>query len=206
MPAAIVEYQRRIFLNEPQLNPVLDKLPGVLGKLYMHWDPICANSMTSSVLDFLTGTLMEDKEEIQNMPLHSEARNWPKFLRTKTGIGAMFIHPVFPKTAYPDLAIYAQAIPDIDDFLCYVNDLFSFYKEDLAGEEMNYIGIRAKITGEAPLRVVSDLVDEVTRCHDNILAMLSNHPHAVRRWKDYVQGYVGFHLHVTRYRLSELGF
>ncbi|KIK54856.1 hypothetical protein GYMLUDRAFT_176524 [Collybiopsis luxurians FD-317 M1] len=177
-----------------------------MGKLYLYWDPPCANAMSSSALDFVTGTLMEDKAEVQQMRLHPEARNWPKFLRTKTGISAMFAHSIFPKTAYPDLAIYAQALPDIEDFLSFVNDLFSYYKEELAGEDTNYVAIRAKVSANPPLRVVSDLVDEVTRYHEDILAMLSDHPQAVRRWREFVQSYLGFHLSVSRYRLSELGF
>ncbi|KAL0562856.1 hypothetical protein V5O48_019222, partial [Marasmius crinis-equi] len=63
-----------------------------------------------------------------------------------------------------------------------------FYKEDLAGDEATYVAFRAKISGKDPLVVVSEIVDEVTRSHERILAVLSDHPEALKWWLTFEQG------------------
>ncbi|KAJ7046420.1 hypothetical protein C8F04DRAFT_1387942 [Mycena alexandri] len=60
----------------------------------------------------------------------------------------------FPLAKHPDMSTYVQALPDIDAYLCLVNDILSFYKEDLAGKTINYLSVRAKVAGEHPTLVV----------------------------------------------------
>ncbi|KAL0565469.1 hypothetical protein V5O48_016558 [Marasmius crinis-equi] len=205
MPNAISEFQHRILLHKPQLDPVLDQLPRNLSNLYLHWDSVCANSMVCAALEFISGTVMEDKEEIETMPLHPSAENWPRFLRAKTGVAPGYSHAVFPRTAHPDMSAYVQVLPDMDNFLTHGNDILSFYKEDLAGEEMSYVAVRARISGKDPLRVISEMVDEITRSHERIIAVLSDHPEALKWWLTFEKGYIWWHLSLKRYRLSEIG-
>ncbi|KAJ7292051.1 hypothetical protein C8J57DRAFT_1043751, partial [Mycena rebaudengoi] len=49
----------------------------------------------------------------------------PSYLRSKTGVAARFSSTAFPRTTHPDLSEYIQAIPDIDSYLCLVNDILS---------------------------------------------------------------------------------
>ncbi|KIK53242.1 hypothetical protein GYMLUDRAFT_77496 [Collybiopsis luxurians FD-317 M1] len=161
--------------------------------------------MVCAALEFISGTVMEDKEEIETMPPHPSAENWPKFLRAKTGIAPAYSYAVFPQTAHPDMSVYVQVLPDMDDFINLGNDILSFYKEDLAGDEMTYVAFRAKISGKHPLRVVSEMVDEITHSHERILAVLSDHPEALKWWLTFEKGYIGWHLSMKRYRLSEIG-
>ncbi|KAG7096146.1 hypothetical protein E1B28_006819 [Marasmius oreades] len=205
MPNAITEFQHRILLHKPQLDPALEQFPRILGNLYLHWDPICANSMVCAALEFISGTVMEDKKEIETMLPHPYAENWPKFLRSKTGIAPAYSYAVFPRTAHPDMSVYVQVLPDMEDFINLGNDILSFYKEDLAGDEMTYVSFRAKITGKRPLRVLSEMVDEITRSHERILKVLSDYPEALKWWLTFERGYIGWHLSLKRYRLSEIG-
>lgn len=93
--------------------------------LYRHWDPVNANSMVCAALEFISGTVMEDKEEIGAMVPHGAAVNWPRFLRTKTGIAPAYSYAVFPKSTHPDMSSYVQALPDMDDFINLGNDILS---------------------------------------------------------------------------------
>ncbi|KAL0568717.1 hypothetical protein V5O48_013270 [Marasmius crinis-equi] len=187
MPNAISEFQHRILLHKPQLDPALDQFPRILGNLYLHWDSVCANSMVCAALEFISGTVMEDKEEIEAMP--------PQGLTPRLKIGQ----------THPDMSVYVQVLPDMDDFINLGNDILSFYKEDLAGDEMTYVAFRAKISGKDSIRVVSEMVDEITRSHERILAVLSDYPEALKWWLTFEKGYIGWHLSLKRYRLSEIG-
>ena len=84
-----------------------------------------------------------------------------------------------------------------------VNDILSFYKEELAGETVNYVHllrtVRQKDTG---LEVVHDLIDEAVRLSDEIDALLTGE--AKEMWEHWRTGYITYHLHDSRYKLSEL--
>ncbi|THU86671.1 terpenoid synthase [Dendrothele bispora CBS 962.96] len=206
IPSAITEFQHRILLNKPQLDPALAQFPRILSQLYWHWDHICANSMVCAALEFISGTAMEDKDEIQRMVPHPAALNWPRFLRMKTGIAPAYSYAVFPKSHHPDTSVFVQALPDMDDFINLGNDILSFYKEALDGDQMTYVAFRAKITNKHPICVVSEMVDEITQSHERIVAILSGHPEALKWWLTFEKGYIGWHLDLQRYKLAEIGF
>ncbi|KAF8897325.1 hypothetical protein BD779DRAFT_1667323 [Infundibulicybe gibba] len=92
-------------------------------------------------LDYTTALLLE--KDYQGMPLHEAALNYPRYLRDLTGIARPYALFVFP--AHIPLQDYVQVLPEITQYLEDVNDLFSFYKEELAGEDDNHVSIIAKI-------------------------------------------------------------
>ena len=85
-----------------------------------------------------------------------------------------------------------------------VNDILSFYKEELAGETGTYVHLlRAIRQKESGLEVVHDLIDEAVGLSKEIDALLAGN--AKETWERYKTGFITFHLCDSRYRLSELG-
>ncbi|KAJ7439818.1 isoprenoid synthase domain-containing protein [Mycena galericulata] len=174
--------------------------------LYKYWDPLCANSMVCAALEFVTGTVLEVRKEVHEMDVRPTASSWPKFLRAKSGMAPGFSCAAFPKQSHPDISAYIQILPDIDEYLCLVNDLLSFYKEELAGETMTYVHVRSKTTQKHPYQVLVEMVQEVGDLHRRIAATLEGQPEALIAWKTLENGFIAWHLSIKRYKLSELGF
>ena len=84
-----------------------------------------------------------------------------------------------------------------------VNDILSFYKEELAGETVNYVHLlRAVRRKESGIEVVRDLIEEVVGLSEEISALLVGE--AKEMWECWKVGYIAFHLCDSRYKLSEL--
>ena len=84
-----------------------------------------------------------------------------------------------------------------------VNDILSFYKEELAGETGNYVHLlRAVRRKESGLEVLHDLIEEAVGLSEEIDALLVGE--AKELWECWKVGYITYHLCDSRYKLSEL--
>jgi hypothetical protein len=84
-----------------------------------------------------------------------------------------------------------------------VNDILSFYKEELAGETVNYVHLlQAVRRKESGLEVVHDLIEEAVGLSEEIDALLIGD--AKEMWECWKVGYITYHLCDSRYKLSEL--
>lgn len=214
-PGPFSVFEQRFLSGQPQLNPVLDALVGVLLRLWDLYDPLCANSITSSVFNYFTATCLEANP--QKLSLVQGTERFSDFLRTHTGVSIAFAAMMFTKSTEVDITEYFQAIPDMDFWIGLTNDLLSFvspfflsryphsltrrrcfkfaystrfYKEELAGETTNYIHTRAYIENKAPLEVLAEMAKEMRVSKNSIHKALSHSPKALHVWKVFEYGYV----------------
>jgi hypothetical protein len=68
------------------------------------------------------------------------------------------------------------------------NDVMSFYKEELANEEHNYIQSTARITGSYAIDVLKKTAQDSIDAHHRVRLILSDYPHAVEAWDKHVMG------------------
>lgn len=131
---------------------------------------------------------------------------------------ALFVFP-------PELPLqsYVQALPDIRVILnqgkwvilnsgssdadtyadCLsTSDVFSFYKEELVGESVNYVSLIAAIRGISKIQALDSLSNDVVDAHKRCLQILSKD--AYEAYLRFSHGYVGFHVSLDRYKLNEL--
>ena len=84
-----------------------------------------------------------------------------------------------------------------------INDILSFYKEELAGETVTYVHLlRATRHKESGLEVVQELIDEAVDLSEEIDGILTGD--AKEMWECWKTGYITYHLCDGRYKLSEL--
>ncbi|KAK1224690.1 hypothetical protein PQX77_012363 [Marasmius sp. AFHP31] len=115
------------------------------------------------------------------------------------GLAAVFVLPDIP------FASYVHTLPYISIYLNGVNDVLSFYKEELAMEEGNYPSKFAK--GSATLTkydVIRRVVDDVVEADKMTLKGLAGNPEALDCWNTFRSAWVPFHVACPRYRLQEL--
>ncbi|PYI03547.1 terpenoid synthase [Aspergillus sclerotiicarbonarius CBS 121057] len=140
--------------------------------------------------------------------LSRDASDYLVFFRAKTGVAEPFAFFCFPEDTNPedqDLAKYISAIPSIMLFLGYVNDLLSFYKEELKeGDSPGFIQSYAKVHGSNSLQALRQLRHNTIEEVRKIRSILSDDDFMAQRINQFIHGYILYHLCAGRYRLAEL--
>lgn len=83
------------------------------------------------------------------------------------------------------------------------SDILSFYKEELVGEQANFVHERARVTGKSIQQALRDTLDEVVDAVIRAREVL--HGEQERgAWESFLEGYVVFHFYCPRYKLMQL--
>ncbi|KZT00021.1 terpenoid synthase [Laetiporus sulphureus 93-53] len=181
-------------------------IPGALFKLLVKthelFPPFAANTIYISVLQFLNGAMLENEYDSGGFDLTKSALRFVEYQRYLTGISDGFACFIWEGAKFPDERVYASAIPDAGIFMNYVNDVFSFYKEELAGETTTYIHNRALVSGKALPETLHDVIDDAFAAAERVRNVLSGEAREV--WDSFEKGFIVFHIGDRRYRLQEV--
>lgn len=85
------------------------------------------------------------------------------------------------------------------------SDTVSFYKEELGGDDRNYIHNRMTATGQSIPAVLQETSDEAVSCAKRVNAILKGRGVYAQSWNNSVRGYMAMHTTNVRYRLDDLG-
>ncbi|KAI0315089.1 isoprenoid synthase domain-containing protein [Amylostereum chailletii] len=196
----------RLLARQPQLDPVLEHLAALLPRLSEFYHPFVTSAMSTSALHYVSACCIEDRAS--EVPVSASSVAWPWDFRKMTGIAPLFGHAIFPLATFPDVTAYLQAMPDIEYFINMLNDVLSFYKEEMAHETANYIRADSLARGLTPTQALVQCAEDTINEHDRAVKILSEaHTGAadlVAAWKAFVRGYIGFHVHSKRYLLAPL--
>ncbi|KAH9477966.1 Monoterpene synthase 25 [Psilocybe cubensis] len=202
-PSSLESFQKRILQKEDPNGSILESFHDAMNGFYRFWDPIPANCMSQAAMDFINGCLLEQMSTIREMKLSRNALSWPYNLRRKTGASAVYAFAIFPTVLRIDLSIYIQVVDDIILFIDLVNDVLSFYKEYLSGEKHNYVYNRANVEQRSIPDTLRATLDDALAAHGRITRGLED-TEAYLPWKEFVNGYMAFHVTLKRYRLHDL--
>ncbi|KAJ3831322.1 isoprenoid synthase domain-containing protein, partial [Lentinula raphanica] len=132
------------------------------------------------------------------------ADNYPAFSRIMSGASEVYALAMFP----PEIPVgsYIQALPSLMIYIMNVNDILSFYKEELAEETVNHISLMASARNCSPRDAFQSLIDETVEAHQKITHILEPDPKALDAYRKFAAGFVYFHTSLdSRYHLNELG-
>lgn len=124
-PSSMESFQQRILTSQSPDGSYLGEVRELLGSMYELWDPLPANGIAVSAMDFFNGCLMEQTLAIRDMRVSHAARSWPYYLRNKTGTATAYAFMLFPRELEIDVADYIQVIDDIALFINLTNDILS---------------------------------------------------------------------------------
>ncbi|PCH40556.1 terpenoid synthase [Wolfiporia cocos MD-104 SS10] len=197
------EFHRRLCSGAIQRElDILGRLTNNLGEMWGHYPPFAASSIFTSALQFVNGCLLEQCAQ-KGAILSSDALPFITYRRNMSGLAEAFAYFIWPKDKFPDVEVYMQAIPDICWYQNHVNDILSFYKEELAGETGNYMSDRAAASGRTTLETLSEVIDETVVIMQRIRNILGE-GEARDAWESFARGWIAFHTSSPRYRLKEL--
>lgn len=84
------------------------------------------------------------------------------------------------------------------------SDVLSFYKEEIRGEDDNYITSVSVAQKNPKNEVLQKLGKDVGRTTDQVDRILRGEPTALRAWSDFKAGYIYFHASDPRYELDQV--
>ncbi|KAF8921878.1 isoprenoid synthase domain-containing protein [Mucidula mucida] len=186
-------------------NVVLDFFSSFLRDTHAYFDYMAANIIITGALNFVTGLVLEHRMKtikVITTQLAPTAKQFPKFARGSFAAADACSIFIFP----PDVSVesYIQALPEMINIITHVNDVLSFYKEELAGDENTLISFTARSLGVNKNVVLRDLANEVIETDKNVRLVLASDGAALRAYNAFVEQYVAFHRSLPRYRLNEL--
>jgi len=182
-------------------NLILDTYDLLLRELAERFEPFAAEAMFQSALDFCVGLVLE--YEVNKKPaLARPAKEFPNFLRDLTGISRLYAIMIFIDGM--PLRSWIEAVPALISYIQAINDIFSFYKEELANESNNFVSNKARSSGKPKIEALRSLTEHTVETYEEIVAVLSHNPAVLEAFKRFSNGYVDFHFGCKRYQLAKL--
>lgn len=108
--AAFRDFHRNFCSGVVQSDP---GLAGELSKVLMNMWPVysrfAASAITSSALDFVNATILE--QDSNDLVLSPNALAFLEYRRISTGVAEAYAHFIWEKARFPDVKVYVQALP-----------------------------------------------------------------------------------------------
>ncbi|PBK66612.1 terpenoid synthase [Armillaria solidipes] len=201
-PDALVgvpNFTKHFAASEKQSTKMLNDLANLLAETSQLFGQVSADFIVHAGLKFIAVLVLETQNKYESM--HRVDR-YALYLREMSGLGEAYAMFIFP--AELQYNTYVQALPLLRDFIDFTNDITSFYKEECEGETHNLVSFLAEARGEPKSKALYYLVEKCMEAHERILLILSPHKEAQGMYKEFVKGFLSFHLGGKRYRLGEL--
>ncbi|KAF7505019.1 Trichodiene synthase [Endocarpon pusillum] len=187
--------------KHPWWRLVNDHFPNVLN----HYGSFCALNLIRSTFDFFQGCWIEQ----YNFPGFPGSHDYPLFLRRLNGLGHCVGASLFPAAQFDEQALFVEittAIAQMENWMVFVNDLMSFYKEfDDPRDQISLVINYCKVEGIGLNEALDKLTHDTIHCSEQMLAVFEGKdPKVVATLQAFVQGYITWHLCDPRYRLNEV--
>ncbi|KAJ8508999.1 hypothetical protein ONZ45_g8773 [Pleurotus djamor] len=193
-PSLVNGFTTNYHIHQAQKTPVLQAFDDCLRELPKYFDDAQANLIITSSLNAVTAMALE--HTLDTVAASPKAQEFPKFLRELSGTALAYSLFIFSRTV--PLELYMQALPYM------MGDVLSFYKEELAGEDSNYVSTVASRQGCPKIKVLGELADSVASDYQTAVDILASCTPALEAWKSFANGYTTFHVSSKRYRLGEI--
>ncbi|KAI1130161.1 isoprenoid synthase domain-containing protein [Nemania abortiva] len=194
----------RFLAGAAQHNRLAQEWDRWLRLAFEYYSPTAANFIITSSLNFTNACALEGSE-LPQMTRTAGGENFADYLRDKNGLAEAYAWMTFPRTACPNISSYIEAVPDIIKYICFTNDILSFYKEERVLETDNYMHIRASYEGTGVNEVLRQVIEETVSAHRRIALVLDGKEPYGQLWSDHALGFIAFHKTSERYKLREIG-
>lgn len=168
--------------------------------------PLAVNFITSSTIDAINGFLLESKF---STGFSTSIPGFAAWMRHKGGYGEVLTFFIFPDREFPEdewLGKYIQTLPITRDVICYINDILSFYKEQVLKKESCFIENLAQEKGCGIIAALRETCVTTAELRKRVRERFAVEDEKLSSAFDsYIEGYVKWHFSVKRYRLDDIG-
>nr|UWK20185.1 trichodiene synthase [Trichoderma crystalligenum] len=180
---------------------VNDFIPNVL----RHYGGYCQMNMVRSTIDFFQGCWIEQ----HNFKGYLGASDYPGFLRRINGLGHCVGSSIWPIELVDEEKHFLEittAIAQMENWMVWTNDLFSFYKEYFAErDQTSLVNNYVECEGITLDQALDKLCKDTIRSSEEIIQVWQDKdPKMYEILTRFLQGYITWHLCDDRYRLVEV--
>ncbi|RDK41501.1 terpenoid synthase [Aspergillus phoenicis ATCC 13157] len=196
---------RSVFLGQSTTNlQYIKGLYNTLHDIVSHYEWYAGDMIIKSTMDFVSINIME-AEQTGDFMVSPSTRLFPDFLRQKSGIGEAYAFFYFPGSDW-GLGDYFTLIPDIAGIIEQLNDVLSFYKESVLGNEPGtWVKQTCVCKGISEGEAFKERVDQCLGSIRRLRAASEENPRLVKTVNEFINGYPLFHLNAGRYKLDQFG-
>ncbi|KAG9312187.1 isoprenoid synthase domain-containing protein [Chiua virens] len=191
------------------IDEVFFHFPSEIPEIYLFSDRLIGGQRQGNpVLDALTDILQETPDLFRSIPSklivtstyghHNHGKHAIDQYRQLSGLAEGYAYIALSRREIP-VTEYVQAIPELMQFINDINDIMSFYKEELAGEITNRISTMAACDKDTPLGSFVKLAKLAVDRYHKLVEILEGSPAACEQIKGFCAGYLDFHLSSERY-------
>jgi hypothetical protein len=203
------DFNRRTLSRQTHNNKLLQCFAEFLAATCPSFGQFGGDMIIKSSMEFVSACYFEAEEKELQLRFPSDAPDFPRFLRYKSGVPETYSFFAFPEDSFPEdryLRYYLPSIPYVGDLFCYINDIFSFYKEfTMTGDSFNFIRHHALTHNVDVFQSLRELCNETVEIIRRIRTITAVDPQIHANVEQLIQGYVVYHLSQSRYKLSEIG-
>ncbi|KAJ5647290.1 hypothetical protein N7490_003662 [Penicillium lividum] len=206
IPSPLRSYAGQVVRGEEHDHILLTALTQWLSKYAQSVFGVFSGDMIiKATVDFISASYYELDGPIISKTV--QATDFAEYFRYKSGDSEGFAFMLFPEEVFPEdqfLRDYLPAMPYIIRYMNFVNDILSFYKEELCLDRANFIHAHASESQTGVLESLQQIADCSVRTFQDIRRILSGNPRLQKAAEQFLHGYLAFHLGQRRYRLIEL--
>ncbi|KAK1218635.1 hypothetical protein PQX77_018676 [Marasmius sp. AFHP31] len=163
------EFNERFIKGLPQNNPIVEVFAQIIQQTSKYYGRVQTALTITSTLDFMTSLPIE--LEIPRVKNVTEFSSFATYCRTISGISVAYGMFIFP--ADIPLSTYMSCVPLMSTYINGMNDVLSFYKEELSMEEDNFASMFAKGSSITKYDTIQRLADDVADADERILRVLA---------------------------------
>ncbi|GFN20856.1 terpenoid synthase [Aspergillus tubingensis] len=197
---------RSVFFGQSTDLKFLNGLYTSLEDLSQYYDTFAGDMIMKSVLDYVSINILEEeqKERKDDFMLSSSTSMFPDFLRQKSAIGEAYAFLNFPGSW--DVASYFPLIPDMAAIVDQLNDVVSFYKESVLGNEAGtWVRQTCVCLGVSEYEAIEIRAAQCLDCIRRLRGACQGDVKLLKRVNEFIQGYALYHLCLERYKLDDFG-
>jgi hypothetical protein len=206
MVEGLRQYRTRLLARQPLGVKVLQSLFDQVLEMGRFYDTFATDMVFKGAVEFCSANLVEI-EKGALLKANKSAPEFVNYFRLKSGIAEPYAFYIFPENLLhgSNPCCHLPLIPDLVGFINAVNDIMSYYKESLIGNERgNAIHLHAAANGQSVVESLSDYQRSALVYLGRVREYASTELVLAEKVEEFIQGFMAFHLMYTRYRLNEL--
>ncbi|KAF8864378.1 terpenoid synthase, partial [Acephala macrosclerotiorum] len=199
---ALQNYRMRMLLRQPLGVKVIRSLFDSVLEIGKYFGRFETDMVFKATMEYLSASVVE----IEARPLMTTP-GFIGYFRLKTGISEAYALFIFQKDVLSknNPHTHLSLIPDLMAFINNTNDIMSFYKESIVGNERdNCIHLHARANNQTIEEALMDFRRTTLNCLGKIREILTSNECLRKPVEEFIQGYLAFHFDTPRYRFGEL--
>ncbi|KAJ5731815.1 Trichodiene synthase [Penicillium malachiteum] len=204
----LMRFGQRFIVHASHNSSILQAFDDHLRSLGTWYGPYSVTAIVKNSLEYAAGRVVEHQMLASQFHFSPAMKLVPVFLRPKVGGSEILAHMVYDHSRFPEdeyLLQYLPAIPAMMQFVDYINDILSYYKEFvLADEKFNFVDNFAESHGLSHIQILCGLADHAAEVHASGRQVLSHDPKLLEVYDQWIVGFIQLFTAHRRYHLVEL--